>query len=173
MKLLVTVLALMMLMAPHVRAAPADGIADALVEAVRKPAITADTLPADLGRLTRFVRHDGNGVVLFTNGDATDGYVRHAYASFDTLGSARKNGDKIPLFSVAIEFVEQPDFTFENLASTLEQRLGTPSISSNQSGATFRTWLLKGLPGRSLQIARTQGSDNGDPVTIVYIIQNR
>jgi hypothetical protein len=79
----------------------------------------------------------------------------------------------MPLFSVALELASQPDFTFEGLSSALEQRLGTPTTSSNQPGATFRTWLLKQPDGRSFTIARAQGSDNGDPVTIVHLIQKR
>jgi hypothetical protein len=79
----------------------------------------------------------------------------------------------MPLFSVAFELASQPDFTFEGLSSALEQRLGTPTTSSNQAGATFRTWLLKQPDGRSFTIARAQGSDNGDPVTIVHLIQKR
>ena len=152
-------------------AAPTDDIADVLAEAGRQP-ITPDTLPTDFARLTKFVRHDGNGMVLFTDGGPTDGYVRHAEARFD-ISKAPVNGPSTPLFSVAFELVDQPDFTFEGLASALEQRLGTPSASSNQAGATFRTWLLKAPEGRSYTVARAAASDNGDPITIVQLLQKR
>jgi hypothetical protein len=161
-----------MLLAGPAESAPTDDIADVLVQAAHKPEITVGSLPDDFLRLTRFVRHDGNGMVLFSDGGATDGYVRHAQAHFDTAPAATGPGTA-PLFSVALEFVSQPGFTFEGLSSALEQRLGTPSLSSNQTGATFRTWLLKQPGGRSLQVASAHGSDNGDPVTVVYIIQDR
>ncbi|MDB5394699.1 MAG: hypothetical protein JWM91_2205 [Rhodospirillales bacterium] len=150
-------------------AAPTDDIADALVQGGTK-AITADSLPADFDRLTKFVRHDGNGMVLFSDGGMTDGYIRHAQARFDTRTGPRA-GAKMPLFSVAFELVNQDNFTFEGLAAALAQRLGTPSASSNQTGAVFRTWLLKHPEGRSFTIATSQASDNGDPITIVQLIQ--
>ncbi len=152
-------------------AAPTDDIADALVQAGTKP-ITADSLPSDFARLTKFVRHDANGMVLFTDGGSTDGYVRHAQAHYD-IAALPHGGAAMPLFSVAFELVNQQDFTFEGLASALEQRLGTPSVSSNQAGAVFRTWLLKQPDGRSFTLAQAQASDNGDPVTVVQLIQKR
>jgi hypothetical protein len=153
-------------------AAPADDIADALVAAGTKPQITADSLPTDFARLTKFTRHEANGMIIFADGGPTDGFVRHAQAQYDTSAIPR-GGPNMPLFSVAFELASQPDFTFEGLSSALEQRLGTPTTSSNQAGATFRTWLLKQPDGRSFTIARAQGSDNGDPVTIVHLIQKR
>jgi hypothetical protein len=158
---------------PSAHASATDDIADVLVTAGKKADITPESLPGDFARLTRFVRHEGNGMVLFSDGGSTDGYVRHAQAHFDISRTPRAGADKIPLFSVAFELVDQPDFSFEGLASALEQRLGTPSVSSNQTGATFRTWLLKNPDGRNFTIARTQASDNGDPITIVQIMQNR
>ena len=152
-------------------AAPTDDIADALVSAGTKP-ITADSLPTDFARLTRFTRHEANGMVIFADGGPTDGYVRHAQAQYDT-SAIPHGGPSMPLFSVAFELASQSDFTFEGLSSALEQRLGTPTTSSNQIGATFRTWLLKKPDGRSFTIARAQGSDNGDPVTIIHLIQKR
>jgi hypothetical protein len=152
-------------------AAPIDDIADALVSAGTKQ-ITADSLPTDFARLTKFTRHEANGMVIFADGGPTDGYVRHAQAQYDTSAVPR-TGPNAPLFSVAFELAEQPDFTFEGLSAALEQRLGTPTTSSNQTGATFRTWLLKNPDGRSFTIAQAQGSDNGDPVTIVHLIQKR
>jgi hypothetical protein len=150
-------------------AAPTDDIADALVQGGTKT-ITADSLPSDFARLTKFVRHDGNGMVLFSDGGMTDGYVRHAQARFD-ISSGPRAGAKMPLFSVAFELVNQENFTFEGLAAALAQRLGTPSASSNQTGAVFRTWLLKEPEGRSFTVATSQASDNGDPITIVQLIQ--
>ena len=158
---------------PLAQAAPTDDVADALVLAGKKADITPDSLPNDFARLTRFVRHEGNGMVLFSDGGSTDGYVRHAQAHFDTSHAPRAGGDKIPLFSVAFELVDQADFSFEGLSSALEQRLGTPTLSSNQTGATFRTWLLKNPDGRNFTVARAQASDNGDPITIVQVMQNR
>jgi len=152
-------------------AAPTDDIADALVAAGAKP-ITADSLPNDFARLAKFTRHEANGMIIFADGGPTDGFVRHAQAQYDTSAVPR-GGPNMPLFSVAFELASQPDFTFEGLSSALEQRLGTPTTSSNQVGATFRTWLLKQPDGRSFTIARAQGSDNGDPVTIVHLIQKR
>jgi hypothetical protein len=154
-------------------ASPTDDVADALVLAGKKPDITPDSLPNEFARLTRFVRHEGNGMVLFSDGGSTDGYVRHAQARFDTSRAPRAGTDKIPVFSVAFELVDQSDFSFEGLASALEQRLGTPSVSSNQTGGTFRTWLLKNPDGRSFTVARAQASDNGDPITVVQVMQNR
>jgi hypothetical protein len=152
-------------------AAPTDDIADALVQAGAKP-ITAESLPDDFARLTKFVRHEANGMVLYTDGGSTDGYIRHAQAHFD-VGALPHGGEAMPLFSVAFELVDQPGFTFDGLAAALEQRLGTPSISSNQIGAIFRTWLLKQPEGRSFTLAQAQASDNGDPITIVQLIQKR
>jgi hypothetical protein len=148
-------------------------IADVLVASASKPEITPESLPNDFVRLTRFVRHDGKGMVLFSDGGSTDGYVRHAQAHFDTAPAAVSGANKMPLFMIALEFVDQPDFSFSALSAALEARLGTPTDSSNVGGATFRTWMLKQLNGRMLRIDRGQASDNGDPVTIVRIVQNR
>ena len=153
------------------RAAATDEIAAALIDAGQKP-ITADSLPADFARLAHFVRHEANGMVLFTDAGPADGHVRAAQAHFDTA-PVRGPNDKIPLFSVAFELVDQPDFSFDGLASAMEHRLGTPTASSNRSGAVFRTWLMPNPAGRSFTIARAQGSDNGDPITIVQLVQNR
>lgn len=152
--------------------APTEDIADALVSAGSKPNITADSLPTDFARLARFTKHEANGMLIFSDGGPTDGYVRHAQAQFDTSVEPR-GGANMPLFSVAFELASQPDFTFEGLSAALEQRLGTPTTSSNQSGATFRTWLLKQPDGRSFTVAQAQGSDNGDPVIVVHLIQKR
>ena len=130
-------------------------------------------MPDDFARLARFVRHDANGMVLYTDGGSTDGYVRHAQAHFDLTPLARKGVDKIPLFAVTFELAEQPDFTFEALAAALERQLGTPSLSSNHGASTFRTWLLKQPPGRTFTVARGQASDNAESVIIVELIQNR
>ena len=165
-------LGLALSLAGLVAAAPTDDIADALVAAGSKPQITADSLPGDFARLTKFTRHEANGMVIFADGGPTDGYVRHAQAQYDT-SIVPRTGPNAPLFSVAFELAEQPDFTFEGLSAALEQRLGTPTTSSNQTGATFRTWLLKNPEGRSFTIAQAQGSDNGDPVIIVHLIQKR
>ena len=153
------------------RAAPTDDIADALVDAGAKP-ISSDSLPADFARLARLIPHDANGMVLYADGGSTDGYVRHAEARFDKSAMPH-GGPSAPLFSVAFEMVDQQDFTFEGLAAALDQRLGTPITHSDQIGATFRTWLLKSPQGRSLTIARAQASDNGDPITVVQLIQQR
>ena len=79
----------------------------------------------------------------------------------------------MPLFSVALELVDQPDFSFNGLAAAMEHQLGTPTTTSNQSGATIRMWLLKDPQGRSITLARAPGSDNGEMVTIYQLIQNR
>jgi hypothetical protein len=167
-------------LAPFAVAAPADDIADVLVQDVRKPTITPDTLSADFARLTRFVRHDASGMVLFTDGGSTDGYVRHAMANFYSPAPAKASKDaktadatNMPLFLVAFEFSDQPDFSFDGLAAALAQRLGAPSSRSDQSGATFRTWSFQQPAGRSLTLARAQASDNGDPIAVVRIMQNR
>jgi hypothetical protein len=160
--------------APPAQAADAtQAIADVLVASAKKPEITPESLPADFARLTRFVRHDGKGMVLFSDGGSTDGYVRHAQAHFDTAPAAVSGANKMPLFIIAFELVDQPDFSFSALSAALETRLGTPGDSSDQGGATFRTWMLKQPNGRMLRIDRGQASDNGDPVTIVQIMQNR
>jgi hypothetical protein len=153
-------------------AAPADDIADALVAAGSKAEITANSLPSDFARLSRFVRHDAGGMAIFSDGGPTDGYVRHAQARFDL--SAMPHGDPSGLlFTVAFELASQPDFTFEGLSSALEGRLGTPTSSANQIGNSFRSWRLKQVDGRTLTIAKAQASDNGDPVTIVSLTQKR
>src|ERR1700735_3407338 len=100
-------------------AAPTDDVADALVSAGSKPQITADSLPDDFSRLTKFTRHEANGMVIFADGGPTDGYVRHGPAEFDTSAVPR-GGPSSPLFSVALELASQPDFTFEGLSSALE-----------------------------------------------------
>lgn len=152
------------------KAAPVDGIADALVTASNKAGITADSLPNDFARLSRFVRRDTGGMAIFSDGGPTDGYVRHAQARF----ALSTQGDATGLvFTVAFEFTSQPDFTFEGLSSALEGRLGTPTSSSNQAGNAFRSWRLKQVDGRTLTLAKSQASDNGDPVTIVSLTQKR
>ena len=153
-------------------AAPADDVATVLVDVGRKP-LTADSLPGDFARLTHFQRHEANGMVLFTQDAPADGHVRNAQAQFDTLGATRPAADKMPLFSIAFEMVDQPDFSFDGFAAAMERKLGTPTASSNQSGAVFRTWLLKEPQGRSFTVARAQGSDNGDMITIVQLVQSR
>jgi hypothetical protein len=153
-------------------AAPADDVAAALADAGRK-ALTADSLPTDFARLSHFKRTDTNGMVLFTQETPADGHVRNAQAQFDMMGASRPATDKMPLFSVAFEFVDQPDFSFDALAAALEHKLGTPTASSNQAGAVFRTWLLAEPHGRSVTLARAQGSDNGETVTIFQLVQNR
>jgi hypothetical protein len=160
-----------------VAAAPTDDIADVLTRDAEKPAITAESLPADFSRLIHFIPHEGTGMVLFADGGSADGYVRHGMARFATnpplKGPDDKSTGRDPLFLVAFELVDQPDFTFKALSTSLEQRLGIPDSSSNQVGATFRTWDLKQLKGRSVTVARAQASDNGDPITIVQIKQER
>ncbi len=153
-------------------AAPADDIADALVTAGNKAQITADSLPNDFARLSRFVRHDAGGMAIFSDGGPTDGYVRHAQARFD-LAAMPRGGANAPLFTVAFDLANEPDFTFEGLAAALEARLGTPISSANQIGNSFRMWRLKQVDGRTLTIAKSQASDNGDPVTIVDLTQKR
>ena len=151
-------------------AAPADEMADALVTACSKPEITANSLPDDFARLSRFVRRDAGDMAIFSDGGPTDGYVRHAQARF----ALSSQGDATALvFTVALELANQPDFTFEGLSSALENRLGTPTSSSNQTGNSFRSWQLKQVNGRTLTIAKSQASDNGDPVTIVSLTQKR
>ena len=151
-------------------AAPVDGIADALVATSNKAEITADSLPNDFARLSRFVRRDTGGMAIFSDGGPTDGYVRHAQARF----ALSPQGDTTGLvFMVALELASQPDFTFEGLSSALEGRLGTPTSSSNQNGNSFRSWQLKQVNGRTLTIAKSQASDNGDPVTIVSLTQKK
>ena len=172
MKIFVIACAFATVMAASAFATPVDDVADALVQAGTKP-ITADSLPTDFARLTQFVRHDANGMILYTDGGPTDGYVRHAQAHFDLTPSVRKGADKIPLFAVAFELADQTDFSFDGLASALEKRLGTPSVSSNRGGSVFRTWLLKQPAGRTFTIARAQASDNAESITVVELIQNR
>jgi len=153
-------------------AAPADDIADALLAAGNKAQITADSLPNDFARLSRFVRHDAGGMAIFSDGGPTDGYVRHAQARYD-LAAMPRGGSNMPLFTVAFDLASQPDFTFEGLSAALELRLGTPTSSANQIGNSFRMWRLKQVDGRTLTIAKSQASDNGDPVTIVSLTQQR
>ena len=152
------------------KAAPTDEIADALVTAANKPEITATSLPNDFARFSRFVRRDVGGMAIFSDGGPTDGYVRHAQARV----ALSSQGDTTGLvFTVAFELASQQDFTFEGLSSALEGRLGTPTSSSNQAGNSFRSWQLKQVNGRTLTIAKSQASDNGDPVTIVSLTQKR
>lgn len=164
--------AVSLLFAGAVQAAPADDIADALVTAANKQQVTADSLPNDFARLSRFVRHDAGGMAIFSDGGPTDGFVRHAQARFD-LSAMPRGGAGGLLFSVAFELASQPDFTFEGLSAALEARLGTPTSSSNQIGNSYRNWQLKQIEGRSLTIAKSQASDNGDPVTVVSLLQKR
>jgi hypothetical protein len=164
------VLAIGLSLAGAAMAGPADEMADALVAASSKAEITADSLPNDFARLSRFVRRDTGGMAIFSDGGPTDGYVRHAQARF----ALSPQGDTTGLvFMVALELTSQPDFTFEGLSSALEGRLGTPTSSSNQTGNSFRSWQLKQVNGRTLTIAKSQASDNGDPVTIVSLNQKR
>jgi len=153
-------------------AAPTDDIADVLVTAGNKAQITAESLPNDFARLSRFVRHDAGGMAIFADGGPTDGYVRHAQARFD-LSAMPRSGANATLFTVAFELTSQSDFTFEGLAAALAARLGTPTSSANQIGNIFRIWRLKDVSGRTLTIAKSQASDNGDPVTIVSLTQQR
>jgi len=162
-----------------VYAAPATGqppatdqIATVLVDAGSKP-ITADTLPSDFARLAHFVRHEGNGMVLFTDSAPADGHVRNAQAHFSVPNKSGVLDSGLPLFAVAFELAEEPDFTFDGLAAAIERKLGAPTAHSNRTGAVFRTWLMKAPVGRSFTIAKAQASDNGDPITIVQLVQNQ
>jgi len=158
------------LFAGRAMAAPVDGIADALVTAANKAEITAESLPNDFARMSRFVRRDAGGMAIFSDGGPTDGYVRHAQARV----ALSPQGDTTGLvFMVAFELTIQSDFTFEGLSSALEGRLGTPTSSSNQAGNSFRSWQMKQVNGRTLTIAKSQASDNGDPVTIVSLTQKK
>jgi len=151
-------------------AAPVDGIADALVNAANKPEITAESLPNDFARMSRFVRRDAGGMAIFSDGGPTDGYVRHAQARV----ALSPQGDTTGLvFMVAFELAIEADFSFEGLSSALEGRLGTPTSSSNQAGNAFRSWQLKQVNGRTLTIAKAQASDNGDPVIVVSLTQKK
>ena len=171
--LALALLAITPLGAPLAAEPPADEIANALIDAGSKP-ITADSLPADFARLVHFERHEGNGMVLFTDSMPADGHVRNAQAHFSVPNkSAGVIDSGLPLFAVAFELVDEPDFTFEGLASAIARRLGTPTASSNRNGATFRTWLMKAPLGRSFTIAKAQATDNGDPITIVQLVQNK
>jgi hypothetical protein len=172
MKILALILAISVSAMGTAFAASTDDIANVLVDAGRKP-ITADSLPQDFARLAHFVRHEANGMILYTDSAPADGHVRNAQAHFDTIGGVRPPNDKLPLFSVAFELVDQPDFTFDGLASAIERKLGTPTASSNRNGAVFRTWLLKEPAGRSFTVARAQATDNGDPIIIVQLLQAR
>ncbi|HEX4506573.1 MAG TPA: hypothetical protein VH722_12645 [Alphaproteobacteria bacterium] len=163
-------LAVALLLTGGTMAAPVDGIADALVNAANKPEITATSLPDDFARMSRFVRRDTGGMAIFSDGGPTDGYVRHAQARV----ALSSQGDTTGLvFMVAFELAVQPDFTFEGLSAALEGRLGTPTSSANQIGNVFRTWRLKQVDGRTLTIAKSQASDNGDPVTVVSLTQKK
>jgi len=99
--------------------------------------------------------------------------IRYEHTFNEAMRLRMTERNELVALSVAFELANQSDFTFEGLAAALEQRLGTPTTSSNQIGATFRTWLLKQPDGRSFTIAQAQGSDNGDAVTIVHLIQKR
>src|ERR1700744_4201430 len=110
-------------------AAPADQMADALVATASKDEITAESLPNDFARLSRFVRHDSGGMAIFSDGGPADGSVRYAQPPFD-LSAMPHGGANAPLFTVAFEFASQADFTFEGLAAALETRLGTPTSSA-------------------------------------------
>ncbi len=167
-----TFFALAILCAPAAPGAPVDDIADALTQASANP-ITADSLPANFARLAHFVRHEANNAILYTDGGPSDGYVRYAQAHFNLTPLAAKDASQFPLFDVEFELTDQPDFTFEGLAAALERRLGTPSTSSDQPEAVFRTWLLKQPAGRTITLARANGSDNGDPAIVFQLIQNR
>jgi len=73
---------------------------------------------------------------------------------------------------IAIELVDQPDFT-RAMSSPCPSAWAPPADSSNQAGATFRTWALPEPKGRVLRIDRGQASDNGDPVIVAQVMQNR
>jgi len=152
--------------------APADDIADAVIQAGIKP-ISPESLADDFAPLTKFIRHDASGMVLFSDGGGTNGYVRHAQAHFDTAPAATDPAGKHPAFSIAFELADQPEFSFADLAGALEQRLGKPDRRTDVIGAVSRAWALKQQPGRTLTIARAEASDNGDPVTIVQLVQER
>ena len=162
--------ALFLSMTAFAASAP-DDLADLVIESARKP-ITVDSLADDFAHLAKFVRHDSPNQVVFSDGGLADGHVRHAQARFDLTPTSGATAN-MPLFVVALELVEQPDFTFDGFAAALERRLGTPDQSSAVEGATFRNWRLKQLQGRSLTIARAQASDNSDRITIVQLVQNR
>jgi len=172
MRAIIGAFVFLLAMAGTALAAPVDDVAGVLADAGRKP-LTADSLSTDFARLSHFKRSDSNGMVLFTQEAPADGHVRNAQAQFDTIGATRPATDKMPLFSVAFELVDQPDFSFDGLAAALERKLGTPTASSNQAGAVFRTWLLAEPHGRSFTLARAQGSDNGEMITIVQVVQSR
>jgi hypothetical protein len=165
-------LAVALILSPAGFAASApDDLADLVIESARKP-ITVDSLANDFAHLAKFVRHDAPNQVVFSDGGLADGHVRHAQARFDLAPTSGATAN-MPLFVVALELVEQPDFTFEGFAAALERRLGTPDQSSALAGATFRNWRLKQFPGRILAVARSQASDNSDSITIVQLIQER
>ncbi|HLG86327.1 MAG TPA: hypothetical protein VKZ79_03930 [Alphaproteobacteria bacterium] len=172
MKPLFVAIAFLLAAAGTAVAAPVDEVAAVLADAGRKP-LTVESLPVTFARLVHFKRSDANGMVLFTEEAPADGHVRQAQAQFDTVGAARPAAEKMPVFSVALELVDQPDFSFNGLAAAMEHQLGTPTASSNQAGATFRTWLLKDPQGRSITLARAPGSDNGDTAIIYQLVQNR
>lgn len=172
MKALLVALVFFLAVAGPGLAAPVDEVAAVLADAGHKP-MTVDSFPTTFARLAHFKRSDANGMVLFTQEAPADGHIRNAQAQFDTMGTARPTIEKMPIFSVAFELVDQPDFSFNGLAAAMEHQLGTPTASSNQPGATFRTWLLKDPQGRSITLARAPGSDNGEMAIIYQLLQNR
>jgi hypothetical protein len=154
------------------RATSADDFAATLADR-SAAALTADTLTTSFAPLARFARRDVAGKAIFSDDGIADGHVRHAQASFDLRPPAPNATGKSPLFFIALQLTDEPDFTFEGLASGLEHRLGAPDESSGREGAVFRTWHLKAVPGRTLTVAQSQASDNGDPITVVQIVQDR
>lgn len=172
MKALLAALVFLLAAAGTGLAAPVDQVAAVLADATKK-ALTPDSFPTDFARLSHFKRSDANGMVLFTQEAPADGHVRNAQAQFDTMGASRPAAEAMPLFSIAFELVDQPDFDFAGFAAAMEHQLGTPAGSSNQSGATFRKWSLAEPRGRSITIARAPGSDNGEMAVIVQIVQSR
>ena len=80
-------------LAGSAKAAPVDGIADALVTAANKAEITANSLPDDFARLSRFVRRDTGGMAIFSDGGPTDGYVRHAQARDSCIPSRQRSAN--------------------------------------------------------------------------------
>lgn len=171
MKFFALILAFLLAAAPA-RASDADDIARIVSDLAQK-SITPDTLTAGFAPLVQFVRRDTKDMLLFTDGKLVDGHVRHAQAQFDGKVGSRTTGDRTPVFSIALELGDEPDFTFDGLAAGFSRRLGTPGATSNRAGATYRVWYLKQPKGRTLTVARGQASDNGEPVTIIQLLQER
>jgi len=154
-----------------VLAAATDDIADVLVTAAKKAEITPDSLPADFARLTRFVRHDSNGMVLFSDGGSTDGYVRHAKRS------SRSPPARSPIRQdAALHDCHRAGgpagLTFEAMSSALSQRWAhrpTAPTRPARPSAPGRCPNPRARP----QNRPGQASDNGDPVIVAQVMQNR